>query len=288
MAAETSERDHPDERAAGDDDLSSYANALRTAKTLLTPWTWMTAPYFAGLDEIPDDRPLLFVGNHTLFGMLDVPLMLIALYEERGILVHPLGDHLHFGLPVWRDLVTQFGVIEGTRENCREAMQEGKSLLVYPGGGREVTKRRSERNQLVWGERLGFARLALECDYTIVPFASVGADDCWDILVDGDDLLSSPLAGLIERFHPRPDLLPPLVRGVGGSMVPRPERFYFRFGEAIEAGAGGRCEQGPTDAACAALRDEVQRSIEASIAALLAYREQDPKRAFSARWLRGA
>ena len=42
---------------------------------------------------------------HTLMGVLDVPLMLLGLHEWTGILVRPLGDHIHFQIRVWRDLL---------------------------------------------------------------------------------------------------------------------------------------------------------------------------------------
>ncbi len=229
---------------------------------------------------------MLFVGNHTLMGVLDVPLMMDGLWQKKAIGIHALGDHLHFGMPGWRDLVQSFGVIEGSPENCRRAMAEGKSLMVFPGGAREVMKRKTEKNKLVWGSRCGFARMALESGYTIVPFASVGADDCFDVLLDGDDLLNSPVGPLIERFHPRIDFLPPVLRGVGVSPLPRPERFYFYFGEPIEADPerlGG--DHGDPDA-CMRLRYQVQAAVEAGLAALLELREHDPQRSVQNRFRR--
>jgi 1-acyl-sn-glycerol-3-phosphate acyltransferase len=249
----------------------------------IAPWRWLTSPVFRGLERVPEDRPLLFVGNHTLMGALDIPLMMVGLWEEKGIQLHPLGDHLHFNLPGWRDLVAAFGVIQGTPENCRAAMSEGKSLVVFPGGAREVMKRRDEKYKLVWGKRAGFARLALECGYTIQPFAAVGADDCWDILYDGNDMLASPLGGLIERYHPRPDFLPPILRGVGGTILPRAERFYFHLGEPIATDTSRfRGRAGDPDA-CFALREEVRWAVENGLTALLAEREKDPQRGFGQR-----
>jgi hypothetical protein len=93
--------------------------SMEALGTLLTPWRWVTSPVFAGLDHVPEDRPVLFVANHTLMGMLDVPLLMSGLWEKKKICVHSLGDRLHFKLPGWRDLVQSFGVIEGSRENCR-------------------------------------------------------------------------------------------------------------------------------------------------------------------------
>jgi hypothetical protein len=45
--------------------------------------------------------PSLLVGNHTLFGVLDVPHMLAKIYRERGVYVRSLGDRLHFQIPGW-------------------------------------------------------------------------------------------------------------------------------------------------------------------------------------------
>jgi 1-acyl-sn-glycerol-3-phosphate acyltransferase len=31
-------------------------------------WNWLCRPEFFGLDNIPDEKPLIFVGNHTMYG----------------------------------------------------------------------------------------------------------------------------------------------------------------------------------------------------------------------------
>jgi 1-acyl-sn-glycerol-3-phosphate acyltransferase len=257
--------------------------AIAVATALLAPWRWLTAPRFEGLEHLPADRPVLVAGNHTVMGVLDVPLMLLGLYEQRGIRLRALGDHLHFAIPGWRDLLRLFGTIEGTPEGCRALMAAGESILVFPGGGREVFKRKGEKYRLLWGNRLGFVRLAIEHGYPIVPFAAVGAEECYDIVADAGDLLRllPPL-----RTLPRSDEIPPLVRGLAGSAVPRPERFYFHFGEPIETAclAGGQANA----RLCAAVRDEVRAAVEAGIVRLLAERDRDPERRLVARVLRRA
>ena len=37
-------------------------------------------------------------------------------------------------------------------------MERGEAILVFPGGGREVMKRKDEDYVLIWKERLGFVR----------------------------------------------------------------------------------------------------------------------------------
>jgi 1-acyl-sn-glycerol-3-phosphate acyltransferase len=249
---------------------------IEAARLLLAPWRFVTAPKFYDLENVPTDRPVLLVGNHSLMGVLDVPLMGLGLHEQRGVFVRSLADHAHFQVPLWRDLLVMFGAVEGTRANCRALMQAGESILVFPGGGREVFKRKGEKYRLVWKQRIGFAQLAIEQGYPIVPFSAVGADDCYEIVADGDDLLRSPLGPLIERWNPRPDILPPLLHGVGLSPVPYPQRFYFRFGTLIETAEWRGSE---TDAAvCFALRERVRTVIETGIDFLLHEREKDPGR----------
>ena len=255
---------------------------LAAARLLLEPWQWLTAPRISGLEHLPRDRPVLAVGNHTLMGVLDVPLLVLGLYEQRGIFLRSLGDHLHFRIPLWRDQLAHFGTVDGTRENCRALMRAGESILVFPGGGREVFKHKGEKYHLIWKERVGFVRLAVEHGYAIAPLAAVGAEECYDIVVDGDELLATPLGPLLRRIAPRPEEIPPLVRGIGP--LPRPERFYFHFGRPIDTRPyAGR----QRDAAfCMALRERVRRAIERGMRQLLAERARDPQRALRARLVR--
>ena len=255
---------------------------MAAAGVLLEPWRLLTSPRFYGVDRVPTDRPFLLVGNHTLMGVLDVPLMLLGLYERTGVIVRSLGDHVHFQVPLWRDLLTRCGAVDGTRENCEALMRTGESILVFPGGAREVFKHKGEQYHLIWKSRTGFASLAIKHGYPIVPFAAVGAEECYDILVDGDELRHSPLGPVLEWLTPRPDELPPVVAGIGP--LPRPQRFYFRFEAPIEtrrwAGRGG------DQAACLELRAEVARAIEHGIQLLRRTRRRDPEAALAVRLAR--
>lgn len=248
------------------------AASLAVMDRLIEPWRRITRPTFFGLDNVPDDRPLLFVGNHTLFGLLDVPLMFFELWKERGIFLRGLGDHLHFKVPVWGEFLRSFGVVDGTRENCSALMSAGEAVLVFPGGAREVFKRKGEHYQLQWKERLGFAKMALRHDCTIVPFGAVGADDAYDIVVDSEDVLKSPLGKLGKRLGIVDDdlLVMPLARGAAGTPFPKPRRFYFRFEPAIRT-AGYR--ELPEEQAARALRDATKQAVEHALNELLTHRE---------------
>jgi len=249
---------------------------LERALALFAPLRALANPLFVGLDRIPGHRPLLFVGNHTVWGLLDVPFLFAELYERKGVFLRGLGDHLHFRIPGWRDLLWRFGAVEGTREACSALLEANETVLVFPGGGREVAKRRGERYRLIWKERLGFARLAVRHACTIVPFAAIGVEDALDVVLDSSDLLRTPVGRALQRMGWRVDVLPPLVKGIGPTPLPRPERLYFEIRAPIDPRAYG--SDPGDDEAVRALRDHVMREVEAGIASLHAARDGDPHR----------
>ncbi|MDX1804202.1 MAG: lysophospholipid acyltransferase family protein [Alcanivorax sp.] len=199
--------------------------------------------YFAttlmGGENVDPAKPGLFVGNHALMGVLDSPLFVYELYRQTGVFPRALGDHFHFPVPVWGKLVSRFGAVPGTRENCRRLMESGQHVLVFPGGAREVAKRRKEVNQLVWKKRTGFAYMAIEQGFDILPFASLGCDESYDIVYDGDDFMASWLGkrllgnARINKAMRGGDLFMPLLKGVGPTLLPRAEPFHFAIGKPI-------------------------------------------------------
>jgi 1-acyl-sn-glycerol-3-phosphate acyltransferase len=255
---------------------------IAVARVLLEPWRLLTSPAFYGVEHVPRDRPFLLVGNHTLMGVLDVPLMVLGLHERTGVFVRSLGDHVHFRVPVWRDLLARFGTIDGTRQNCEALMRAGESILVFPGGAREVFKHKGEQYHLIWKNRTGFAALAIAHGYPIVPFAAVGAEECYDILIDSDEMRQSPVGPLLERLTARADEIPPLVAGIG--LLPRPQRFYFRFAAPIETRKWARRSR--DQAACLEVRAAVAQAIERGIKILQRARRGDPDAALGARLVR--
>lgn len=256
------------------------ADDIERALRLIEPIRKVINPKVYGVENVPTRRALL-VGNHTVTGMLDSPLMCAELWE-RGIIVRSLGDHAHFKVPVWRDLLTAFGVVDGTREVTAELMRQGEVILVFPGGGREVAKRKGEKYQLIWKNRMGFARLAIEHGYSIVPFAAVGAEEALDVVIDGDNPLMAPTRLIVKNVLGSPDT-PPIVRGIGLTPFPRPERQYYWFGRPISTRA--LKGQHTDDAVVRKVREKTKEAVEKGIEFLLIERENDPNRSVVKRLL---
>jgi 1-acyl-sn-glycerol-3-phosphate acyltransferase len=245
-------------------------------RTALRPWELITDPVFYGTELLPETGPALFVGNHTIFGLLDLPLLIMHVHRERGLFLRGLGDHVHFKVPLWGEFLRRFGAVDGTRDNARELLRQGEPVLVLPGGGREVAKRKDERYELIWKRRMGFARLAIEAGCPVVPFGAVGAEETYDIVADAESAVMAPMRAAFERLGGRTELLWPLARGFAGTPLPKPERFYFAFGEPIDtARYGKRHEDGR---AVRGLRDRTKRAVEERVEFLLDRRAKDPNR----------
>lgn len=252
-------------------------DAVDAIRSMIRPWERLVDPRFSGLENIPDERPLLFVGNHTLFGALDLPFMFLKLRESHDIQLRVLGDRMHFRVPIWRTFFERIGGIEATPENCDALMRERENILVFPGGAREVAKRQGEQYQLVWGERMGFAKHALRHGCTIVPFAAVGAEDMFTIIADANSYLASRAGKLLKRFGVREDMMFPLAlpRRLDAQTF---ERFYFHMMPPIDVPRW----EGDEDEAFAhmawTIREQTRESVELGISFLQEQRQHDPLR----------
>jgi 1-acyl-sn-glycerol-3-phosphate acyltransferase len=229
-----------------------------------------------GLEHVPSAGPFLLVGNHQLLGMQDLPTLVHELERRRGVRVRGLADNVHFAVPLWRDLLVRMGAVRGTRENCAALLAAGEPVLVFPGGAREVYKRRGQEYELLWGKRTGFVRMAIQAGCPIVPFAAIGAEDRFRVMLDMDQRVAWPARTLVRRVAGRDDVGTLLVRGAGPAGLPGTGRLYFSFSAPIQTTRwAGR--EGDTEA-LGECRDLVKAAVEREIVELLALREDDPGR----------
>ncbi|MEW5733254.1 MAG: lysophospholipid acyltransferase family protein [Thermodesulfobacteriota bacterium] len=254
----------------------------KTTVWLLTaPMRRYFSPKIFGLENI-GQGPYLFVGNHTIYGVLDVPLYAAVLYRRKNIYLRGLGDHYHFMIPGWGGFLEALGAVHGTPENCAALMEQRENIIVFPGGGREVCKRKGEAYKLIWKQRTGFARLAIQHGYPIVPVASVGPENAYSILFDADDFMASWMGkvldknGVVEGLLRNGEAVPPIARGILLTPIPRPERFYVMFGKPIDTSPyQGRQDEKKVQQE---VRTLTEKAINAQFGKLLLYREQDTKK----------
>lgn len=188
-------------------------------------------PTFIGAEQLDASQPAMYVGNHSMYGVLDSPMLIDYLYNEHQVAVVSIADHSHFYLPLWRSVVKKFGAVDGVPAYVREAMQQGYSILVFPGGGREVLKREVEQYQLIWKQRYGFLKLAQEFGYDIVPFAALGGDEVFDIGFDANKVVQHQYfqkllqVPQLNRLLRKGEVIPSLPK----HLIPKRLPFYFKF-----------------------------------------------------------
>ncbi|MDH1801234.1 1-acyl-sn-glycerol-3-phosphate acyltransferase [Acinetobacter johnsonii] len=188
-------------------------------------------PTFIGAEQLDASQPAMYVGNHSMYGVLDSPMLIDYLYNEHQVAVVSIADHSHFYLPLWRSVVKKFGAVDGVPAYVREAMRQGYSILVFPGGGREVLKREGEQYQLIWKQRYGFLKLAQEFGYDIVPFAALGGDEVFDIGFDANKVVQHQYfqkllqVPQLSRLLRKGEVIPSLPK----HLIPKRLPFYFKF-----------------------------------------------------------
>jgi 1-acyl-sn-glycerol-3-phosphate acyltransferase len=134
-------------------------------------------PRVHGLDRVPSDRPVVYVGKHPKAYLYFETMLLglLTFWDSGRVPFRPMekrGTSLH-RLPVLSWIRRHVGTIEATEEAALAALRGGESVLVFPGGARELY---GPEDVLDWAGRRGFARIAALAGVPVVPFAIGGAD----------------------------------------------------------------------------------------------------------------
>ena len=256
--------------------LDALRKAIFAVAEGLNPVVDLSRIYVDGLQNLPGDGRFLLVGNHTSSGMPEIVLTPYFVHRHLGVRVRGLADKRFAQLKgLGRDLAAAAGAVPGQQDVGAELMRRGETLLVFPGGGRDMLKFKGEEYQLQWEGRSGFARLAIAHDYPIVPVGLVGGDDVFRSLVERDGTWERMTRGIGERLHGMAGVGVPLVRGLGPTLLPRPQRMYLRFGQPISTTRPTRVQAARWEAA---VKERTQTELDGILADLQDLRRNDPFR----------
>lgn len=241
---------------------------------------WYFTPEFHGLDNLDKKKPALYVSNHTLLGITDGPLYMPELFNKKDIYLRVLVDEMHKSVPVFRGIFSDYGAVIGSRENCETLMKQKQHILVFPGGTNEMLKNKGEEYKLIWKERYGFAKLAIENGYPIIPISGLGGDELFDIVIDKEEIMDSKLGewlednGIAEKYFKNGEHIPPLVKGIGPTLIPKPKKIYYQFGEPLSTEMYGKQA---TPANLKDLRKRAEEAIYDGITHLRIIRAKEPE-----------
>jgi 1-acyl-sn-glycerol-3-phosphate acyltransferase len=170
------------------------------------PGLWMLASlYFRadvrGLQNIPEEGPVLLVGNHSGGNLTpDTHVFTLAFSTYFGVErhFHQLAHNLVLSMP-GLSLLRKYGTVAATPENAALALDKGAALLVYPGGDYEVHRPTWESARIDFGGRKGFIRLAQQRGVPLVPVVAIGGQETALFLSRGERL--ARLFGLDRMFR---------------------------------------------------------------------------------------
>ena len=121
-----------------------------------------------GLEHIPKSGGALLVLYHGLVP-IDFWYLGLTMYRELNILPCALVDRWLFKTPLLKQLTEAVGGVVADREVALEVLRAGTVVGVSPGGTREAISGSEHNYKLVWGGRMGFAKLAKEAQVPIIP-----------------------------------------------------------------------------------------------------------------------
>ena len=170
------------------------------------PGLWMLASlYFRadvrGLHKIPEDGPVLMVGNHSGGNLTpDTHVFTLAFSTYFGVerRFHQLAHNLVLSMP-GLGMLRKYGTVAATPENAERALDVGAALLVYPGGDYEVHRPTWESARVDFGGRRGFMRLAKAKGVPLVPVVAIGGQETALFLSRGEGI--ARLLGLNRMFR---------------------------------------------------------------------------------------
>jgi 1-acyl-sn-glycerol-3-phosphate acyltransferase len=159
----------------------------------MLPLMWLlTTIYFRaevrGMDRIPEEGPILFVGNHSGGNMTPDSIVFSLAFNSYFGVERPLYSLAHALVTSWPGiggLAKRWGIITAGPDAAKSAFDRDACVLVYPGGDVEVHRPWSARHEIRFDGRKGFLRLARETGVPIVPVVAVGGQDTYLPLSDG-------------------------------------------------------------------------------------------------------
>ncbi len=138
-------------------------------------------------DATIPDAPSLIVCNHGFGGVVDLNVFaLMHTFHRLDVtrpvtyLVHQLAWTLRAGR-----LVEAFGGRPASEEVARDALIAGHYVVVFPGGDVDAAKSWRDRHVVKFGNRSGFAKVAMTNNVPIVPVVTAGAGESLLVLNDG-------------------------------------------------------------------------------------------------------
>lgn len=161
-----------------------------------------------GIENIPDEKPALLVGNHSGGIPIDGGMVALSLVleKEKPRIVHSMVDKFAFRMPLISSFFARVGQFSGQPDLARRLLKEGRILLVFPEGSKGIGKAIPNRYRLVHFTN-GFMRIALQTGAPVIPFAFIGGEESTPVITRSrmlGKLVGSPFVPITPYMLPLP------------------------------------------------------------------------------------
>lgn len=204
-----------------------------------------------GIEQVPPGGVLL-IANHAGQLPFDAAMILTAMLLEADPprILRSMAEYWVPQLPFVSELAARGGAVAGTPETCREMLEAGEAVLVFPEGVRGMNKLYKDRYKL---QRFGtgFLRLALQAQVPIVPIAVVGSEEQQPGLANWRGLgqaLGMPAFPITPTF--------PWLGPLG--LLPLPVKYRIYFGEPMHFQGSPADEDAVIEAQVARVREAIE------------------------------
>jgi 1-acyl-sn-glycerol-3-phosphate acyltransferase len=202
------------------------ATVRKTILPILLLYRYWFRVETSGIERVPPGGVLL-VANHAGQLPFDATMVSAAMLLEADPprILRGMAEYWVSELPFVSEIAARGGAVAGTPETCREMLEAGEAVLVFPEGVRGMNKLYKDRYKL---QRFGtgFVRLALEAQVPIVPIAVVGSEEQQPGLANWRGLgraLGMPAFPVTPTF--------PWLGPLG--LLPLPVKYRIHFGDPL-------------------------------------------------------
>lgn len=149
-------------------DLNYWNVARKCVAAVWDAHAWIYHGYeVTGMEYLPKDGAALIVYYHGAIP-IDMYYFVARVCLERDRLIHTVADRFLFKLPGWGIISEAMKVCPGTVQTCTNTLREGNLLAISPGGVYEA-QFGNNNYELLWKNRVGFAKVAIESKAPIIP-----------------------------------------------------------------------------------------------------------------------
>jgi 1-acyl-sn-glycerol-3-phosphate acyltransferase len=185
------------------------------------------ARYYNGFEArqteyIPQKGHGLIVFYHSN-SALDAWYFGLQYYINTGRMIRGLADDWLFKTPGLKWMMKAIGAVPASPEAALELLNDGHLVGVAPGGVREAVMGSPGNYKLSWGNRIGFAKLALNAKCPIIPAFTENVNQMY----------KTPFAhhGFFQNVYEKTRL--PIIPFVGLGILPFPVKLRSWVGEPI-------------------------------------------------------